>query len=102
MFHLWKKGKEDCWFRKDATNENTKRANSLELEGNMDACVGELLTVRQDHSSRINSDEWFMDSGASDHMTNRIEWFQEYNLFISLNRYESVMVNVYMPLIEVP
>lgn len=58
--HLMK----DCWFRKKKENETPSQRRV--------ALIG---------TSSMNIDKWYLDSGASDHMSSRKEWFHQYTMF---------------------
>ncbi|CAI6369917.1 unnamed protein product [Macrosiphum euphorbiae] len=61
--------KRDCRiFKKE--QEEKKSTSGLELIG-----------VQRKNEEIDDSDKWYVDSGASDHMTNRKEWFVDYKHF---------------------
>jgi hypothetical protein len=63
--------KRDCRILKKEQDEKNKNENSGSA----------LLGVKSKDIEICDSEKWYVDSGASDHMTSRKEWFNNYELF---------------------
>jgi transposase InsO family protein len=63
--------KRDCRILKREQDEKNKNENSGSA----------LLGVKSKDIEICDSEKWYVDSGASDHMTSRKEWFNNYELF---------------------
>jgi hypothetical protein len=68
----------DCKKRK-ATNERKAAAHH---DGRNEALIGEALSTVQD--SEKSSEIWYLDSGATDHMSNQRRWFQNFKHYQEL------------------
>lgn len=71
----------ECQHRKgDDNRERPKGGNSApERKLHGEGLVSEALTSRS--SQQVRDADWFLDSGASDHMCNQIDWYVTYEAF---------------------
>lgn len=68
--------KKDCRILK-AKEEKKKKSGSANV-------AEAFITLALCNSETVDSDKWYLDSGASEHMTGRREWFQNFKPFQSV------------------
>ena len=72
--------KKDCWLHKKRLEKRNKAGPSRGDKKNKES---EALMVTGFDENDSNYGSWFLDSGATDHMTNNFKYFSTYNVFPS-------------------
>lgn len=78
----WHKDCPNSGFSEDVSVKSRGDANAYRRTDTGDALISEAFIGEMDfYSTTTESEEWHMDSGASDHISNKIEWFYTYTEF---------------------
>ena len=83
-YHCKKPGhlKRNCWLLKKSNGQEEKKNDeNKKVSSDSKSFESEAMTMFRDLESLSDDCSWFMDSGASDHMSMKIEWFSDYESF---------------------